>query len=99
VERIFFCQRCGAELPPGSLKYLVTVHVTADFDGVLPTAGTMGDLEAFMRQLDSADPVQAERDVYQSQGFLLCPGCKAAFLENPLGLAPEESRDEGGRVH
>ena len=27
------CQRCGVELPGGSLKYLVTIHVTADFDG------------------------------------------------------------------
>ena len=93
------CQRCGAELPPGSLKYLVTVHVTADFDGVLPSGGSMEDLEAFMRQLDAVDPVRAEKDVHQSQGYLLCPACKAAFLENPLGLPPEESKGEGGRVH
>ena len=94
------CQRCGAELAPGSLKYLVTIHVTADFDGVLPADGGIEDLEAFMQQVDSEDPVQAERDVYQSQGYLLCPPCKALVLKDPLGLRrAEREGEEGGRVH
>jgi hypothetical protein len=96
---VILCQRCGLELEPGSLKYLVTVHVTADFDGVLPEAGTMEDLEAFMHQLDAEDPVKLEKDVYQSHGYILCPACKAAFLANPLGLAAEGPADEGGRMH
>ncbi|GAB4270980.1 MAG: hypothetical protein Kow0092_25520 [Deferrisomatales bacterium] len=95
-----YCQRCGVELAPGSLKYLVTIHVTADFDGVLPDRGDMEDLEAFMRRLDAADPEAAERDVHQSQGYLLCPACKRSFLDDPLGLEPAEgSAGEGGRVH
>ena len=94
------CQRCGAELPDGSLKYLITIHVTADFDGVLPTAGSMEDLEAFMHQLDAKDPVTLEEDVYQAHGYLLCPACKASFLQDPLGLAREtDDGSEGGRVH
>jgi uncharacterized membrane protein affecting hemolysin expression len=94
------CQRCGAELPAGSLKYLITIHVTADFDGVLPAEGDLEDLEAFMQQLDAEDPVTLEKDVYQSQGYLLCPACKAAFLKDPLGLTKEgEEAREGGRVH
>ena len=92
------CQRCGAELSPGSLKYLVTIHVTADFDGVLPAEGAMEDLEAFMRRLDAGDPAQAEDDVHQAQGYLLCPACKAAFLANPLGLGAAHG-GESGAVH
>lgn len=94
------CQRCGVELPPGSLKYLVTIHATADFDGVLPGEGNLEDLEAFMQQLDAEDPVTLEKDVYQSQGYVLCPACKGTFLGDPLGLAREgDSAPEGGRVH
>ena len=103
------CNRCGAELDPGSLKYLITVNVVADFDGVLPTQVEVEDLEAFMRQMDSEEPEKAENDVYQSQGYILCPGCKAAFLADPLGVktrgdgppppgAPDGGED-GGKVH
>ena len=93
------CQRCGVELPEGSLKYLITIHVTADFDGVLPATGSMGDLEAFMNQLETADPVTLEDDVYQTQGYLLCPACKESFLKDPLGLAREEGEGSDGKVH
>ena len=101
------CNRCGTELSPGGLKYLVTVNVTADFDGVLPTQVEMEDLEAFMRQLDSEDPAKAENDVYLSRGYVLCPACKVAFLADPLGVKASGVRpvpgsgsdDEGGKVH
>ncbi len=92
------CDRCGAELAPGSLKYLVTIHVTADFDGALPAEGGLDDLEAFMRQVDGEDPVRLERDVYQSHGHLLCPACKDAFLRDPLGVARGGGPEEG-RMH
>lgn len=94
------CQRCGAELPPGSLKYIVTIHVTADFDGVLPAEGGIEDLEAFMHQVDAEDSVPLEKDVYQSKGYLLCPACKASFLQDPLRQKEaEQDEEEGGRVH
>ncbi len=95
------CRRCGVELPPGSLKYVVTIHVTADFDGVLPSGeADMEDLEAFMRQLDAGDAGEMEQDVYQSQAYLLCPACKTAFLDDPLAERPgAPDGDEGGRVH
>ncbi len=94
------CQRCGAELAPGSLKYLVTIHVTADFDGTVPAEGGLEDLEAFMRQVDAEEQTELEKDVYQSQGYLLCPPCKTAFLKDPLRLAETgEAGGEGGKVH
>ena len=95
-----YCQRCGAQLPPGSLKYLVTIHATADFDGVLPAGEEQVDLEAFMRQVDAEDPAKLERDVFQSKAYVLCPTCKTSFLGDPLDLAAAEGKlVEGGRVH
>ena len=103
------CNRCGAGLEPGSLKYLITVSVAADFDGMPPTEVEMEDLEAFMRQVDRGGPTPADKDkdVYLSQGYVLCPACKAAFLADPLGTrapgdGPVPSPDnetEGGKVH
>jgi hypothetical protein len=94
------CNRCGIELAAGSLKYLVTVNVTADFDGVLPTQVELEDLEAFMRQVDARDEGALEKDVYQSQGFVLCPNCKAAFLRDPLHRPDDRAGgDDEGRVH
>jgi hypothetical protein len=98
-ERTVYCARCGGELAGGTLKYLVTIHVTADFDGVLPEGGAMEDLEAFMRQLDTSDPVRLESDVHQSKGYLLCPACKALFLSNPLGTPAASPGAEGGKMH
>jgi hypothetical protein len=78
---------------------LVTIHATADFDGVLPASVRQEDLEAFMRQVDAGDPAKLEQDVYQSQGYVLCPPCKTAFLGDPLGVQAGEARSEGGGVH
>ena len=97
---MIYCHRCGAELKPGSLKFLVTIHVTADFDGVLPAEGDMEDLESFMRRIDSADAESLESDVYQSQGYVLCPACKTAFAGDPFGQRPgNRGPEEQGRVH
>ncbi len=74
--------------------------MTADFDGVLPDAGDMEDLEAFMRRVDEGDAAQAEADVYRSRGYILCPACKDAFLADPLGPRPSGERPTtGGRMH
>lgn len=107
------CNRCGVELQPGSLKYLITINVAADFDGVLPAQVAAEDLEVFMRQLDSEEaaegPPEGTPDVFLSQGYVLCAACKAAFLADPLGVhlrgdgAPQPERgdggDGGGKVH
>ncbi len=94
------CRRCGAELAPGSLKFLVTLHVTADFDGNLPAEGSFEDLEVCMRRIDGESAENRESDVYQTRGFVLCAPCKEALLRDPLGLAGRgEAPGAGGRVH
>jgi hypothetical protein len=96
-----YCERCGTPIGEGALRFLVTVNVTADFDGTLPAEGGIEDLEAFMRKLDKEDPRKLEHDVFQSKAFLLCPACKNEFMKHPLGsAAPAEAEaDDEGRVH
>ena len=99
-----WCERCGKELEQGEVRYLVTVHATAEFDGDKPTTGDLNDLEAFMRRMDDGPLAKGEHDVHESKGFVLCSGCKGAFMAHPLGQekdaapAPDEG-DEEGRLH
>lgn len=97
-----YCERCRAKIAEGSVRYLVTVHATADVDENLPAEGGIEDLEAVMRLIDMKTAEDHEHDVYESKAFILCPGCKAAFMKNPLGTpsAPVTGGgDDEGRVH
>jgi hypothetical protein len=86
-----YCVKCGKNLPEGSLKYVVDIRVYADFDGVLNLPG--GDIEEevsrLMAEIESMDPGELEKDVYQEMAFLLCKRCRDRFVEDPL------SRGEG----
>ena len=88
------CGKCGKELPDGSLAYEVKIQVYADFDGVLPEAGTAEEVEARMRELvvgmEQADPDALMRDVFHQERHLLCPACRERYLANPLNLPLSE---------
>jgi hypothetical protein len=89
------CEKCGKEMPDGSLAYEVKIQVVADFDGVLPEAETAEQVEDRMREtvadMEQADPDALMRDVYHQERHLLCPACRERYLANPLNLPlPEE---------
>lgn len=90
------CEKCGKEMPDGSLAYEVKIQVYADFDGVLPEVGTADEMEARLRELveamEGADPDELTRDVYHEERHLLCPGCRERYLANPLNLRLPETR-------
>jgi hypothetical protein len=81
-------------LPDGSLAYEVKIQVYADFNGVLPEAGTAEEVEARMRELvvgmEQADPDALMRDVFHQERHLLCPACRERYLANPLNLPLSE---------
>ncbi len=81
-------------MPDGSLAYEVKIQVYADFDGVLPEAGTAEEVEARMRELvvgmEQADPDALMRDVFHQERHLLCPACRERYLANPLNLPLSE---------
>jgi len=84
------CGKCGKQMLDGSLAYEVKIQVYADFDGVLPEAGTTQEREARMRELvaglEQADPDVLIRDVFHQERHLLCPACRERYLANPLNL-------------
>ncbi len=90
------CERCGKQMPDGSLAYEVKIQVYADFDGVLPEVETADEMEARLRELVEAmegmDPDELLRDVYHEERHLVCPGCRDRYLANPLNLPLPETR-------
>lgn len=90
------CERCGKQMPDGSLAYEVKIQVYADFDGVLPEVKTTEEMEARLHALveamDKADPDELMRDVYHEERHLVCPRCRDRYLANPLNLPLPETR-------
>ena len=84
------CEKCGKEMPDGSVAYEVKIQVYADFDGVLPQVETAAELETRLHELvaamEGADPDDLMRDVFHEERHLLCPACRERYLANPLNL-------------
>lgn len=81
------CDRCGDPLEDGALKYTVRIALTADFDGHLGLAdeaaeGSLGDALDAAAGLSEAELMEG---VHQELAFLVCAGCRAALLRDPLG--------------
>jgi len=79
------CDRCGQDLAPGELKYILRLSITADFDGYLNESDT-GKLDsgALLAELEMRSPEELEEDICLERAFLLCPHCRAAVLSDPL---------------
>jgi hypothetical protein len=92
------CERCGAELSPGALKYRVLIRLTADFDGHLGEGEGSGAEPSLEEQLARAAALSEEElmaGVHRELVFLVCPACRKAverepwgpgFLKGPLGV-------------
>ena len=84
------CEKCGRQMPAGSLAYEVRIQVCADFDGVLPEAeacrDTQAQMLALLAEMARRDPGELLREVTHSERHLLCPGCRDRHLANPLNL-------------
>lgn len=77
------CQRCGKDIRPGSLVYVVQVKVFSDFDGVLPEPGEDLDrqLTKLVEQVKESDPEALEKEVYEEYSLLLCKSCRDRFVD------------------
>ena len=84
------CEKCGREMPDGSVAYEVKIQVYADFDGILPEVASPAEMEARLQELVAAmeeiHPDKLMRDVFHEERHLLCPGCRERYLANPLNL-------------
>ena len=89
-----FCIRCGRNLPPGSLKYVVDLQVYADFDGCLPEedGGLQVRMKRLVEEMEFKDEVDLQQDVYLRQVYLVCKDCRDRFLSNPLNIPWSQAR-------
>ncbi len=81
------CRGCGKYLPSGSLKYIVQIHITADFDGHISEEEFNEEipLEQIVENLKKRPAEEAEKDVQESKAFFLCPVCRKSFAKDPFG--------------
>ncbi len=77
------CWRCGKELPPGGLTYVIDIKVFAGFDGLLlePEEGIDKELRRLMDQIEKSDPKELEKEVYEEFTLLLCKSCRDRFVD------------------
>jgi hypothetical protein len=81
------CKMCSKQLPLGSLKYVVSIKVFADFDEVIQedeAPSSEEDLQKLVDSIDDSDPQKLEEDVYMERVFVLCDQCKKLFSEGFL---------------
>jgi hypothetical protein len=77
------CLRCGKELPPGTLTYVVHIRVFAGFDGLLvePEEDIDQQLNQLLEQVEKSDPKELEKEVYEEFTLLLCKSCRDRFVD------------------
>lgn len=81
------CAKCGKRLPPGSVKYIVSINIIADFDGILPEAVDDEEIARLLQEAEKMDQETLEKEVHQEMVYLLCKPCRDTFAGNPLNLS------------
>ena len=77
------CYRCGKELKPGGLFYVVHIKVLSGFDGILsePAEGIDQQLRGLIKQAQDRDPKELEKEVYEEMTLMLCKSCRDRFVD------------------
>ena len=78
----------------GELRFVARMEVFAGYDPLDITfepRDFRNELAKLVKQCEGMSEEELMRDVYVKLEFDLCPPCKRAFLENPLG-EPGDSR-------
>ncbi|NOZ88032.1 MAG: hypothetical protein GXP49_17585 [Deltaproteobacteria bacterium] len=79
------CSRCGKNLPQGSVKYIMKLTITADFDGFLEEKDTGSlDTEALLSSIHEKTEEELEDEVWIERVFLLCQECRNKIVHDPL---------------
>jgi hypothetical protein len=77
------CFRCGKELQPGGLFYIVHIKIFSGFDGILmePTGDIDQQLNQLLEQAKHLDPKELEKDVYEEITLIVCKSCRDRFVD------------------
>ena len=90
-EVVFYCDRCAAELQPGSGDfYRVTIEAVADpsppvVSGDEGSADLRRRIEQLLQQMEGLSAQEAMDQVYRRVTLYLCVRCYPPWIENPLG--------------
>lgn len=78
------CFRCGRELQPGSLFFVVHIKVLSGFDGILmePTGDSDRQLNQLLEQTQHLDPSELEKEVYEEITLIVCKSCRDRFVDD-----------------
>jgi hypothetical protein len=101
MESNIYCSRCGRRLAPGGTRYVVTINVTADFDGYLGPGPGVGEVdfdEVFRMAADKSED-ELINEVAQKLSFWLCKPCRDEWVEEPLGREAAGPGSRGGQMH
>ena len=81
------CHRCDRLLPDGNARYVVSIQVTADSDGLLPDADDPGaEIDRLLAAVEARSERSLAHEIHSEMSFLLCPHCRVRWLDNPLGV-------------
>jgi hypothetical protein len=77
------CFRCGKELQPGSLFYVVHIQIFSGFDGILtePTEDIDQQLSHLLERVQHLDPKELEKEVYEEITKVVCKSCRDRFVD------------------
>src|SRR4030042_4254547 len=78
------CFRCGRELQPVSLFYVVHIRVLSGFDGILrePTGDIDRQLNQLLEQAQHLHPNELEKEVYEEITLIVCKSCRDRFVDD-----------------
>lgn len=86
------CMRCGRVIRPGRVKYLLSIRIVADIDGV--TNDRHGDscelMEEVLGEIGVMDAGDLEGEEYEEMNLALCKSCKDFFVKNPFNLNEDD---------
>lgn len=83
------CAKCGKWLSPGGMKYIISINIIADFDGILPEEVDDEEIARLLQEAEGMDQETLEKEVHQEMAYLICKPCRDAFAKNPLNLSPK----------
>ncbi len=89
------CAKCGKGLPSGGVKYIISINIIADFDGILPEMVDDEEIARLLQEAEKMDQETLEKEVHQEMAYLLCKPCRDTFAENPLNLSLKSLSMEG----
>jgi hypothetical protein len=77
------CFRCGKELLPGGLFYVVHIRIFSGFNGILmePEEGIDKQLKDLIEQVEHSDPEAMEKDVHEEIVLMVCKSCRDRLVD------------------